>query len=163
MAAKRMVLFPTLLFALLCRDGSADAGFIVCNDAKSKVGVAVGYKDPEGWASEGWWNIAPGGCETLINGKLIARYYYIRGVNYDSGEIWAGRSFMCTHDKVFTIRGLENCVKRGYRRSGFLEVDTGEATEWTIHLPPTGVSAHRRSEDSAPSGKRHREPPIHAR
>lgn len=143
MAPKRIVLFSTFLIAVLSRGLPADAGFIVCNDAKSKLGVAIGYKDPEGWASEGWWNIAPGRCETLINDKLIARYYYIHGIDYDSGKLWGGRSFMCTDDKVFTIRGFENCVKRGYQRSGFFEVDTGEATEWTVHLPPARGSDNR--------------------
>ncbi len=23
------------------------------------VSVAVGYKDPEGWVTEGWWNMTP--------------------------------------------------------------------------------------------------------
>ena len=32
---------------------------------------------------------------------------------------------MCTRDKMFTIRGIRNCVARGYESSGFFEVDTG--------------------------------------
>jgi uncharacterized membrane protein len=41
---------------------------------------------------------------------------------------------MCTHKKIFTIRGIENCEQRGYLKTGFLEVDTGEQTDWTISL-----------------------------
>ena len=37
------------------------------------VGVSIGYKDTEGWASEGWWNIASHTCETLLKGVLIGR------------------------------------------------------------------------------------------
>ena len=41
---------------------------------------------------------------------------------------------MCTTDKVFTIRGVHDCPKRGYKRTGFFEVDTGDAKDWTIRL-----------------------------
>jgi uncharacterized membrane protein len=41
---------------------------------------------------------------------------------------------MCTRDKVFTIRGIEDCAGRGYQKTGFFEVDTGEETDWTVSL-----------------------------
>ena len=36
----------------------AYADLKLCNTTASRVGVAIGYKDAEGWATEGWWNIA---------------------------------------------------------------------------------------------------------
>lgn len=109
-------------------------GLRLCNTTSSRVGVAIGYKDANGWATEGWWNIASHTCETLLRGNLIARYYYIHAIDYDRGGEWAGRAFMCTDDKVFTIRGTEDCIKRGYKRTGFFEIDTGEARGWTVRL-----------------------------
>ena len=41
---------------------------------------------------------------------------------------------MCTRDKEFTIRGIGDCLARGYDRSGFFEVDTGEQRAWTVQL-----------------------------
>jgi hypothetical protein len=41
---------------------------------------------------------------------------------------------MCTRDKEFTIRGIEDCLARGYDRTGFFEVDTGEQRAWTVQL-----------------------------
>ncbi len=41
---------------------------------------------------------------------------------------------MCTRDKEFTIRGIEDCLARGYDRTGFFEVDTGEQRSWTVQL-----------------------------
>ena len=41
---------------------------------------------------------------------------------------------MCTRDKEFTIRGIEDCLARGYDRTGFFEVDTGEQPSWTVQL-----------------------------
>jgi uncharacterized membrane protein len=106
----------------------------LCNTTSSRVGVAIGYRDVEGWASEGWWNVASHTCETLLKGVLIARFYYIHAIDYDRGGEWGGTLYMCTDDKAFTIRDVKECVKRGYKRTGFFEVDTGEERDWTVRL-----------------------------
>ena len=112
----------------------ARADLKLCNTTASRVGVAIGYKDAEGWATEGWWNIASHTCETLLKGVLIGRFYYIHAVDYDRGGEWAGTLYMCTDDKSFTIRDTKDCVKRGYKRTGFFEVDTGEERDWAVSL-----------------------------
>jgi uncharacterized membrane protein len=123
----------------------AHADFRLCNNTSGRVGVAVGYKDGEGWATEGWWNIAGNGaCETLLRGELAARFYYIYAVDYDRGGEWSGQAFMCTRDKEFTIRGTENCLARGFDRTGFFEVDTGEQRSWTVQLTDTNEQASPR-------------------
>src|SRR5262249_2151947 len=41
--------------ALMLLPGTAHADFHLCNNTGSRVGIAVGYKDPEGaWVTEGW-------------------------------------------------------------------------------------------------------------
>jgi uncharacterized membrane protein len=112
----------------------AAADFRLCNNTGSRVGIAVGYKDGDGWATEGWWNLSSRSCETLLKGQLVARYYYIYAVDYDHGGEWSGQAFMCTRDKEFTIRGTGDCLARGYDRTGFFEVDTGEQQSWTVQL-----------------------------
>lgn len=113
---------------------AAKADLKLCNRTESKVGVALGYKDPEGWTSEGWWNVAPSNCVKLKEGPLNARYYYVYAVDYDKGGAWGGKAMMCTQNKLFTIRGLDNCAERGFDRKGFFEVDTNEQTDWTVEL-----------------------------
>jgi uncharacterized membrane protein len=130
-AAAAAVLF-VLISAL-----PAWADFRLCNNTGSRVGVAIGYKDAEGWTTEGWWNISPRSCDTLLRGALVARYYYIYAVDYDRGGEWSGRAFMCSRDKEFTIRGTDQCLARGYDRTGFFEVDTGEQRSWTVQLTDT--------------------------
>lgn len=112
----------------------ARADFKMCNQTESRVGVALGYKDKDGWATEGWWTIDAQKCLTLLKGALIARYYYVFAVDYDKGGSWGGKAMMCTRDKVFTIRGIEDCAGRGYTKTGFFEVDTNEETDWTVSL-----------------------------
>jgi uncharacterized membrane protein len=122
------------LFVCLAMNGSAKADMSVCNSTSSRVGVALGYRDQQGWITEGWWNLKPNQCEKLLSGRLAARYYYVYGIDYDRGGEWAGSSFMCTGDKEFTIRGVENCLARGYDRTGFFEVDTGEQKDWRVQF-----------------------------
>jgi uncharacterized membrane protein len=126
------VVLATALLAVSAHPAKAD--FRLCNNTGSRVGVSLGYKDAEGWTTEGWWNVSARSCETLLRGALVARYYYIYSVDYDRGGEWSGHAFMCSREKEFTIRGTENCLARGYDQTGFFEVDTGEQRSWTVQL-----------------------------
>jgi uncharacterized membrane protein len=124
--------------------GSASADLKLCNATASRIGVAIGYQDDKGWATEGWWNIAAQTCETLLKGTLPSRYYYVHAVDYDRGGEWTGQNFMCTSDRMFTIRGVQDCQRRSYKRTGFFEVDVGDSQDWTIRLTdPTEASRTR--------------------
>jgi uncharacterized membrane protein len=119
----------------------AFADLRLCNTTTSRVGIAIGYKTAEAWRSEGWWNVKPGACETLLNGNLSSRYVYIYAQDYDRGGEWSGTSYLCTQDRQFTIDGVENCLARGYDRMKFFEVDTGEQKSWTVQLTDPAKSA----------------------
>src|ERR1700744_2460802 len=126
---------PAWVPALTCLwNAPAAADFRLCNNTSSRVGIALGYKDAEGWTTEGWWNISSRSCETLLKGTLVGRFYYIYALDYDRGGEWSGQAFMCSRDKEFTIKGTENCLARGFDRTGFFEVDTGEQRAWTVQL-----------------------------
>lgn len=120
---------------------SAMADLKLCNATTSRIGVSIGYQDGEGWATEGWWNIASQTCETLLKGKLSSRFYYIHAVDYDRGGEWAGPNLMCTSDKSYTIREVKDCQQRGFNQTGFFEVDTKESKDWTIRLTDPGDTA----------------------
>lgn len=131
------------ILALACWPAHAD--FHLCNNTGSRVGIAVGYKDADGaWTTEGWWNLSARSCETLLKGSLVARYYYIYAIDYDRGGEWSGQAHMCTRDKEFTIRGTEDCLARGFDRTGFFEVDTGEQRTWTVQLTETAEQLPQR-------------------
>ena len=111
-------------------NGSAAADFRLCNNTSSRVGIALGYKDAEGWTTEGWWNISSRDCETLIRGTLVARFYYIYALDYDRGGEWSGQAFMCSRDKEFTIRAPRlprlrlrphRILRSGYQRTACLD------------------------------------------
>jgi len=133
-AASALVASVFALLVLAASAAPAAADFRLCNNTASRVGVAVGYKDADGWTTEGWWNLPSRSCETVLKGNLVARYYYVYAIDYDRGGEWVGQAFMCTRDKEFTIRGIGDCLARGFNRSGFFEVDTGEQRAWTVQL-----------------------------
>jgi uncharacterized membrane protein len=122
---------------------SAAADFRLCNNTSSRVGISVGYKENEGWTTEGWWNLSARSCETLLRGVLVARFYYIYAIDYDHGGEWSGQAFMCTREKEFTIKGTADCLARGFDRTGFFEVDTGEQPSWTVQLTEPAELAPR--------------------
>jgi uncharacterized membrane protein len=129
LVAALMVALPVALKA-----DPAAADFRLCNNTASRVGISVGYKENDGWTTEGWWNLPAKKCETLLPGTLVARFYYIYAVDYDHGGEWSGQAFMCTREKEFTIHGNTDCLARGYDRTGFFEVDTAEQPSWTVQL-----------------------------
>lgn len=121
----------------------AAADLKLCNTTSSRIGVVIGYKDAEGWTSEGWWNIPSNVCWTLIKGDLVARYYYVHAIDYDRAGVWDRNEqspasntqfYMCTEDKAFVIRGANRCEARGFNRTRFFEVDTKDEKSWTITL-----------------------------
>jgi uncharacterized membrane protein len=136
---------PFALAALLAAPAPARADLKLCNSTSSRIGIAIGYKDTKGWTTEGWWNVASHSCETVLKGKLIARYYYVHAVDYDRGGEWRGSAQLCTDDKAFTIKGEQNCTARGYKTTRFFEVDTGEEQNWTVRLvdPAEGEAKSR--------------------
>ncbi len=139
--AGRAAALLLILAAIGLWPAAAHADFRLCNNTGSRVGVSIGYKDGDGWMTEGWWNLSSRSCDTILRGALVARFYYIYAVDYDRGGEWSGNAYMCTRDKEFSIRGLEDCLARGYERTGFFEVDTGEQSSWTVQLTDSAEQA----------------------
>lgn len=123
-----------ILFALTAFAAAARADFRLCNNATTRVSVSLSYTDGAGWVTEGWWNLKSGACEVLLRGALAAQFYYVYAMDERGGE-WKGKAFMCTRDREFRIEGRENCLVRGFDRTGFFEIDTGkDAKNWTVQL-----------------------------
>ena len=78
MAMRRIQAFLlTLLVAAPLAAPAAHADFRMCNLTDRRVSVALAYTDGQAWVSEGWWNLQPTDCNTLLRGSLAAQFYYI--------------------------------------------------------------------------------------
>ena len=130
LAAARSPLRPWLLAP---RRRCADLK--LCNTTSSRIGVAIGYQDPTGWTTEGWWNIAAQTCETLYKGTLSSRFYYIHAIDYDRGGEWAGKSVMCT-DRQDRSRsgGFRTAPDAAIRAPASSRWTPRKSKDWTIRL-----------------------------
>ncbi|GLQ56891.1 DUF1036 domain-containing protein [Devosia nitrariae] len=141
---------------LMITAAPARADLRVCNETGNLVSVALGYRAERGWQSEGWWQTPPGNCRVLYQGDLARSYYYVYAADDIGGGDWGGSFFMCTRDETFTIFGVEDCLARGYERTGFFEINTQGKTEWTLQLTE-GEAAPR---VIAPDGEENLEEPL---
>ncbi len=121
-------------FMAMAATTPAHAELRVCNETANLISLALGYRAERGWMSEGWWQAPPGDCRTLYQGDLQRRFYYLYAVDDIGGGAWDGQVFMCTRDETFTIFGVEDCLARGYERTGFFEIDTQNRSDWTLQL-----------------------------
>lgn len=112
----------------------ASADLRVCNRTNNPINIALGYRAERGWQSEGWWLAGANDCAVVFQGDLNSRFYYLFAADDVGGGAWDGNVFMCTRDETFTIFGVEDCLARGYERTGFFEIDTQNRSDWTLQL-----------------------------
>jgi uncharacterized membrane protein len=137
----------------LMASGPAVAGLAVCNDTTVLHSVAIGYRGDDGWVSQGWWNIEPDQCATVLAGDLVNRYYYLMA----QADGWAfdheGIGF-CILADVFDIAGDQECGGRGYGHGQFLELDTGKTEkDHVTHLAAVSRPAPPSEPAFVPPGK----------
>jgi uncharacterized membrane protein len=112
--------FAGPLLALTVAAHPARADFRMCNLTSDRVSVSLAYTDGKEWVSEGWWNLKPADCDTLVERAARGEFYYVYAMDERGGE-WKGKAYMCTNDREFKIEGREDCFARGYERTGFFE------------------------------------------
>ena len=135
-----VLFFLSIVTAIFGSTSSALADFKVCNDTKNLTGAAIGYRNKSDWVMEGWWRIPAGVCASVIEGDLSSRYFYLDAEDADTGGQWRGPVYMCTSSKEFRIEGLKDCFARGYERTGFFEIDTGNQQNWQVRLTESNQS-----------------------
>ena len=83
-----------------------------------------------------------------LPGRLrCSRFFYLFAADDIGGGAWDGSVFMCTRDETFTIFGVEDCLARGYERTGFFEVDTQNRSDWMLQLTDADERRTRPDED----------------
>ncbi|AQS40859.1 MAG: Hypothetical protein BHV28_01340 [Candidatus Tokpelaia hoelldobleri] len=131
---------------------AAQADFRICNDTQGTIGVAIGYRAKQNWISQGWWQIKPAGCETLIEGRLSSRYYYIYAENASGNALWNGAVKMCGQDATFKINGVRDCYTRGFKKFDFQEIDTKNRVSWMVRLTENDTSPNPSLDNSLVTG-----------
>ena len=128
----RLALLAAAFLALAA--APADAHLRVCNKTEHAATVALGFFDGKTWSSQGWWTVPSSGCAELVKDALNARYYYLYAIHQEIGGTWDGDRSFCTVNAQFRIAGRADCQSRGYERSPFFQIDTGNSPDWTENL-----------------------------
>jgi uncharacterized membrane protein len=112
-----------------------DTGYELCNDTEQVIFAAIGYPGDKDVVSTGWYKLQPGECSKPLKDRLQHDTYYTYAeAEHTAGEQaieWGGEHIFCTMDNRFTIRGKDDCEKRGFRQTGFHRVETGKKVGWT--------------------------------
>lgn len=120
----------------LLAGSAARAEFAVCNQTFDVVNVAIGASERGIFVTSGWWTIGPNQCANVIPEPLTVRYVYVFAQDVFGKTILSGAERMCVAPDRFTIRGEEDCIRRGYIEVPFHEVDTLRTERWTLFLTP---------------------------
>ena len=127
---------PAGVTGALTAEGTA-GGLRLCNTTPSLVGVAIGYKegrlDHRGLVEHRGIDLRDADRGAAVVALLLPLCSRRR-----SGRA-LGRQGDAVHSRQeFKIPGVEDCVARGFERSGFFEVDTGEQASWMVQLTEPG-------------------------
>ncbi len=156
MRAAFAVTFCLATALLAASSGQGRADFRVCNASGAQVKLAFGHNDGRfGWTSRGWWTLATGACQNVLEGAVARGNYYVyaldaadRGISV--AEAQAGGTF-CVKDQSFDLRSSgfmtqQNtiaCEAHGLKSVKFRAIEVGDAAaSYTYTLPPpaTGVA-----------------------
>ncbi|MBI1211786.1 MAG: DUF1036 domain-containing protein [Alphaproteobacteria bacterium] len=110
------------------KNAQALLGLTFCNRTPDAVWAALAQETQGKKVSKGWWHLQPGQCEKVIRDRLSERFVYAfaeRGGDAQD-KPWSGAFNFCTRAQIFEIEGAEDCEGRGFRKTGFLQIDTGD-------------------------------------
>lgn len=114
----------------------------VCNQSLDVLNVAIGHDRGTGaggteaqFFSEGWWTIGPNQCANVIRTPLVSRFIFLHAEDALGQVIVTGDVQMCVEPRRFNIEGIGDCWARGLIGAGFQQVDTLNASRWTVFVP----------------------------
>lgn len=132
------------LILILAAPHPAAAQLSVCNQSLDVLNVAIGHDRGTGaggaeaqFFSEGWWTVGPNQCANVIRTPLVSRFIYVHAEDALGQVVVTGDVEMCVEPARFNIEGIGDCWTRGLIGAGFQQVDTVNASRWTVFIPGT--------------------------
>lgn len=109
--------------SLMLGAAPAQADLTACNQTEWDIAVAIGVETEPTSTSYGWWVIAPGICEKLLEADDTKGDIYAYAEHHTVAGSWAGDETFCVDDGQFEISGRDKCRARGYKPVGFFKID----------------------------------------
>lgn len=122
--------------ASLLLASEAHAGFKICNFGGRSAFMTMAFRSGSAFQSKGWWEIpAGGGCVATIEGPLRNRYYYLHGQDAEGMFVSGNYLFCVKTTPSFEIADAQtSCSGASAERRGFIQIDTGEAKDFTYNI-----------------------------
>jgi uncharacterized membrane protein len=133
--------FAAMLLGLFLVSASeARAELKVCNQSVTLYNVAIGREKDGKFSTEGWWTLPASTCVTPVKEDLDARYIYVYATTATGDSAFEGNFNMCIDNKRFRIDKAQgqdwDCWVRGFVQVKFKEIDTENASSWTVFIRP---------------------------
>ena len=133
---------PTLYGKLLAESvkAQATAGLTFCNRTQDIVWSALAMDIQGKKQSQGWWRLQPGQCAKVIKDRLAdVGLYAFATLDQNEGsapQIWGGAHNFCTRGPSFEIEEATECEGRGFKTTGFMQIDTQSRGGITFEFTP---------------------------
>jgi uncharacterized membrane protein len=119
----------------------ASAALKLCNQTSYVLYAAVGWRDGNNVAAQGWKRVIPGDCRDLLHQPLAAVPYFLfaRSSSAHAGEVrnWGGNTSLCIKDTDFAVTGTateQSCSDENAYPESFSAIDTHGMSSWTTTL-----------------------------
>lgn len=121
--------------AVIALPSSARADLKLCNRMSYVLDAALALENMGAVATRGWFRLAPGQCNTVLHGELIAErsYVHVRTLPlYGTAPLpLAGHDNFCVADKNFVIAAARRC--RGVqRRARFTRIKPSQGDDGPV-------------------------------
>jgi len=126
-----------LVLTGLAAAAPARAGYSLCNETSYVLEAAVGQTTDNGITTQGWLQVLPGACRTVIKDKLDRSplYLYARTPKlYDQVlKRFSGGKRLCVSTGDFTITRASTCTDPAHSYENFIEI-TPRKDDWQTSL-----------------------------
>jgi len=121
------------------REKTAPAGYMVCNESRDVLLVALGQMERAKPVSRGWWTVQPGACAKTVTTPLKIDAVYLLAQKKGGGALVTGPKTFCTTPVIFEITGAQNCAARGLTEAGFAATVTKGRTGYIARIGANGL------------------------
>lgn len=140
----------TVAVSIVAFSSEAHAWLRICNRTTELISVAYGSQtvsiNSTSLRSQGWWNIQPNDCATVLSGSAATddafdsafRLFY-HAHSASGGLVWAGNNQFCVQHNVFDLTTNGTLCPSGFYREGFRQINSGNNANYTLNLNPPVV------------------------
>lgn len=127
----------------------AQAALEFCNRSSYLLDAASAHQVDEGYLVQGWFQLNPGDCKTIITDKLGEQEIYAfartRSAHGASRRLTSGDRMLCIDTADFNFVSADGCTGRGLQKVEFARIETDGRADWTATFAESGNYDEKRA------------------